>query len=129
MLGVVDAIGKFLRSGTPLFSPMTLKRFTATGLFLTEGNCEWLASGDILVSSQNMSSAIRDGRDHAFSIAKIAPIDSIDRQNRELGGKVGQYGRRKIHRRQLRIDRLEDFILGRAAEERLDAREHFVQFG
>ena len=99
---------------------MTLKRFTATGLFLTAGNCEGLASGDILVSSQNMSSAIRDGRDHAVSIAEIAPIDSIDGQYRELGRKLGKYGRREIYRRQLRIDRLEEFILGRAAKERLD---------
>ncbi len=81
MLGTVDEIGNSRKSGPLYFSPMILKRFASIGLFWTAGNCEGLASGDTLVSSQNSSSTIRDGRDHALWIAKIAPIDSVDRQN------------------------------------------------
>lgn len=70
---------------------MILKRFASTGLSLTVGNSEGLASGDILASSQNMSSGIRDGGEQAIGIAQIAPGDAFDGQNRELRWKCSQH--------------------------------------
>src|SRR5579862_5200498 len=128
MLGAVVAIGNSRSSGPRNFSPMSLKRFASIGLSLTAGNSEGLASGDILVSSQNMPSGIRDGGEQAFWIAKIAPGDAFDRQNRELRWKCSQHAGREIRRRKMTIDALQDFGFGSAAKEGPNVGEGRVHF-